>query len=142
VTYATLAGLTDRFGLDLIVQLTDRAAAPTGMVDAGVVARALADADAVIDASLAVRYRLPLDSVPAIVVDIALSIAIYKLHRFAPDPKIKDDYDQAQRDLREIAAGTKRLDVAGIAPVGSGAGGVVTTDRARPLTPETLTGFV
>ncbi|MEE2916658.1 MAG: DUF1320 domain-containing protein [Pseudomonadota bacterium] len=142
MTYATLAGLTDRFGLDLIVQLTDRAAVPTGLVDAAVMARALADADAVIDASLAVRYRLPLDSVPAIVVDIALSIAIYKLHRFAPDPKIKDDYDQALRDLREIAAGTKRLDVAGIAPVSSGAGGVVTTDRARPLTPETLTGFV
>ena len=142
MTYATLDDLADRFGIDVLLQLADRAVPPAGVVDADVVARALADTDAVIDASLAVRYRLPLASVPAIVRDLALSIAIYKLHRYAPDPKIKDDYDQALKDLREIADGRKKLDVAGIEPATSGAGGVVAIDRERPLTPESMIGFI
>lgn len=142
MTYATLAGLTDRYGEDVLLQLTDRGASATGVVDASVVARALADTDAVIDASLAVRYRLPLAAVPAIVADLALTIAIYKLHRYAADPKIKDDYQQALMDLDAIAAGRKKLDLAGVEPASSGAGGVMTIDRDRPLTPETMTGFI
>lgn len=142
MTYATLQQLTDRFGGQMLVQLTDRAAVPAGAIDQGVVDRALADTDAVIDASVSVRYRLPLDVVPAVVADIALAIAIYKLHVFATDPKIKDDYDQALRDLRDLANGTKKLDAAGVAPASSGASGVIATDRARPLTPETMHGLI
>jgi phage gp36-like protein len=140
VNYATLDALSDRLGADTLLQLADRSGA--GVVDQGVVDRALADTDAVIDASLAVRYRLPLAAVPAIVVDLALSIASYKLHRFAPDEKIKDDYDQALRDLRDIADGRKRLDLDGREPVGSGGGGVVVTDRERPLSAKSMTGFI
>lgn len=140
--YASLQGLADRYGHDLLLQVADRASPPAGVVDAGVIARAIADTDAVIDASLAVRYRLPLAAVPPLVVDLALPIAIYKLHRFAPDQKIKDDYDQALKDLKDVAAGSKRLDLAGHEPASSGGGGVVATDRARPLTPETMRGFI
>lgn len=142
MTYATLAGLTDRYGADLLLQLADRATPPAGVVDADVVGAALANADAVIDAALAVRYRLPLAAVPAIVADLAEAIAIYKLHRFSPEPKIKDEYDQALRDLRDLAEGRKKLDLAGVEPTSSGAGGVQAIDRPRPLTPETMTGFI
>lgn len=142
MTYATLAGLSDRYGADVLVQITDRATPPAGAIDQGVVDRALADTDAVIDAALAVRYRLPLATVPAMVADLALAIAIYKLHRFTPEEKIGKDYDQALKDLRELATGAKKLDVAGIEPTSSGAGGVVAIDRERPLTPETMTGFI
>ncbi len=142
MTYATLAQLTDRFGTQVLIQITDRGEVPTGTIDADVVARALADTDAVIDGYVGVRYRLPLDPAPELVTDLALAIAIYKLHVFAPDPKLKDDYDQALRTLREISTGTVRLNSAGIESPSSGAQGVQYIDRERPLTPETMTGFI
>ena len=142
MTYTTLQQLTERFGEATLIQLTDRAVPPAGAIDADVVARALADADATIDASLAVRYRLPLASVPAVIADLARTIAIYKLHVFAPDPKIERDYEQALKDLRDIADGRKKLDVAGLEPPTSGASGVVATDRPRDFSPESLAGFI
>jgi phage gp36-like protein len=142
VSYTNLDQLIKRFGAATLIQLTDRAVPPAGAIDTAVVDDALANADAVIDASLAVRYRLPLASVPAVVADLALIITIYKLHVFAADPKIERDYDQALKDLRDIADGRKKLDVAGLEPASSGAGGVVASDRPRDLTPETLHGFI
>jgi phage gp36-like protein len=142
MTYATQQQLIDRFGAQTLLQLTDRADPPLGAIDAVQVGRALTDTDAVINGYVGVRYRLPLDPVPELVTDLALSIAIYKLHVFAPDPKVKDDYDQALRTLRDISSGTVRLDAAGIASPSSGAEGVQFTDRERPLSPESMTGFI
>lgn len=140
--YTSLTALQRRFGAAMLVQLTDRADVPSGVVDTAVVDQELANTDAVINASLGVRYRLPLTDVPVAVADLALSIAIYKLHRFETDKKVKDDYDGALRDLEKYAAGTKKLDVAGIEPVGAETGGVVTADRPRDFTPDNLRGFI
>ncbi len=140
--YTTLSALVGLLGEDVLIQITDRASSPTGAVDVAIVDQAIANAGAVIDASLATRYRLPLSSVPAIVAELALAIAAYKVHRFTPEAKIKDDYDQALKDLVDIAAGRKKLDLAGIEPASSGANGVVATDRPRALTPENLHGFI
>ncbi|WP_425230205.1 gp436 family protein [Sphingomonas sp.] len=142
MTYTTLAALQNRFGAATLVQLTDRAPVPTGVVDVAVVNQELGNADAVINASLAVRYQLPLATVPVAVADLALAIAIYKLHPFDPAQKIKDDYAQALRDLKELSQGTKKLDVAGAEPATADTGGVVTSDRARDLTPDNLHGFI
>lgn len=142
MTYTTLAILTDRFGDRALVDLTDRADPATGAIDVAVIDRALADTDAVIDGYLKGRYVLPLVETPPLLVDIASSIAIYKLHRYTPDEKIKKDYDDAMRSLRDIARGDLRLDVAGAEPEGSGSSGVQATDRERPMTPENLRGFV
>ncbi|HEX8485701.1 DUF1320 domain-containing protein [Sphingomonas sp.] len=142
MTYTSLDRLARRFGSTMLVQLTDRGAVATGVVDVATIDQALADTDAVVDASLGVRYRLPLAAVPPLVADIALSIAIYKLHVVRPDEKIERDYDQALKDLRELAAGTKKLDVAGIEPTTSDLGGVVTSDRERMFTNESLRGFI
>lgn len=142
MTYVTQQQLVDRFGAQLLLQLTDRAVPPAGQIDAAVVAGAIRDAGAVIDGYLAGRYQLPLDDVPDLVRDLALSIAIYKLHPFAPDPKIQADYDGALRTLRDIATGAARLSVAGIEPGSAGTSGVQFVDRARPLTPENMRGFI
>jgi phage gp36-like protein len=142
MAYTSLQALQRRFGAAMLVQLTDRGELPTGVVDADVVAQALGDTDAVIDAALAVRYRLPLAETPAVVEDLALAIAGYKLHVHEPTEKVRRDYEQALKDLRELAIGTKKLDVAGVEPDTSGAGGVVTADRGRDLTPENLRGFI
>ncbi|PZQ20467.1 MAG: DUF1320 domain-containing protein [Sphingopyxis macrogoltabida] len=142
MTYATQAMLEKRFGVGLLVELTDRAEVPTGQIDTALVDQELANTDAVINGRVGVRYRLPLSPVPEEVTDLALAIAIYKLHRYSPNDKIVKDYELALRTLRDIADGTVKLDAAGIEPASSGAEGVQFIDRERPLTPESLRGFI
>jgi len=141
MTYATLDHLTDRYGTDLLVQLTDRAPEATGVIDADVVARALEDTDRFIDGFMG-RYVLPLVEVPGLLTDLAQSIAIWKLHRFKPDEKIEADYRDALRALRDIGSGVITLSVAGVEPQTSGGSGARITDRERPLTAENLKGFI
>ena len=142
MSYATQAELVERYGASMIIDLSDRAEPPAGAIDATVVTRALTDADAMIDGYLKGRYALPLAATPPLVKDLALAIAAYKLHRNVASDKIRQDYEDAMRALREIAAGTIRLDVAGIEPAASGSSGVRTSDRARDLTPNSMKGFV
>lgn len=143
MTYATLAQLTAKLGALVMIQLTDRGQPPTGAVVESVVDRALADTDAVIDSYLASRYALPIvGGVPAVVVDLALAIAAYKLHPFTPDKKIEDDYKDALSSLKLIATGTQRLQIAGVEPSSSGSGGVMASDRPRDLTPENMRGLI
>lgn len=140
--YATLADLSARFGDRMLVALTDRGEAATGAVDSAVVDRALAETDAVIDGYLSARYTLPVTPAPPLLTDLALAIAIWKLHIAAPDPKVEADYKEAIRTLRDIAAGVIRLTAAGVDAAEASASGVQVTDRERPLTAENLKGFI
>jgi len=143
MSYASLDDLKKRVGERMLVQLTDRAEPATGLIDAAVIADKLRDADAEIDSYLAGRYRLPIaGAVPSRLIDLASAIAIYKLHTYEPDAKIVRDYDRAIADLGKIANGAIRLEIAGAEPQTSGASGVQAVDRERPLSPESLTGFI
>lgn len=142
MSYATLDQLTKRFGERMLIQLTDRAEVPTGEIDDTIVDEQLVNTDAVIDGYLAGKYRLPLASVPPLLADLAQVIAIYKLHPFAPDPKIEKDYEQALKTLLQISQGAVRLPLAGIEPEATSGSGVITNDRERPLTEENLKGFI
>ncbi len=142
MSYTSQNQLVGRFGERLLLSLTDRATPPAGVIDGAVVAQELANTDAVIDGYLAGRYALPLGSTPPLLADLALAIAIYKLHPFEPDPKIVKDYDGAIATLGKISQGVVRLPLAGIEPESGGAAGVETIDRERPLTPESMTGFI
>ncbi len=142
MTYSSLQQLTNRYGDAMLVSLTDRAAVSTGLVDTSIVDQALADTDATVDGYLASRYTLPLVTVPPLIADLATSIAIWKLHTFAPDDKIKADFTSAMATLAAIAAGTVRIPVAGIAPAGTGGSGARVTDRERPMTADNLKGFI
>lgn len=142
MSYATLQNLINRFGTRMLIDLTDRGEVALGVIDTDAVDRALADTDAMIDGYLAARYTLPVSSTPALLVDLAQQIAIYKLHVAAADPKIEEDYKQAIRTLRDISAGAVRLSIAGIEPQGTGGSGARITDRERPLTAVNLKGFI
>ncbi|MDQ2084514.1 DUF1320 domain-containing protein [Xanthobacteraceae bacterium Astr-EGSB] len=142
MTYATQQQLVDRYGEDMLRKITDRSKPPAGAIDAAVVARALADTDAVIDGYLLGRYQLPLAATPALLADLGAAIAIYKLHGSTAAEKIADDYNAAMRTLREIAQGIVRLGVAGVEPAASGSEGVRVIDRERDLTPDNLKGFI
>lgn len=142
MTYATQADMVERFGEAALVDLTDRATPPAGAIDAAVLADALADSDAMIDGYLLGRYLLPLATTPALLKDLAKAIAIYKLHGDTVADKIRTDYQDALKTLDKIAAGTIRLNVAGVEPASSGATGVKVTDRPRDFTPDNLKGFI
>lgn len=142
MTYATQAMLVKRFGERTLIYLTDRADEPTGVMDADLIAQELGNTDAVINGYVGNRYRLPLEPVPELVIDLALVIAIYKLYVQSPEKKIKDDYDQAMGTLVDIAKGTVKLEAAGIEPASSGASGVQFIDRERPLSPESMRGLI
>lgn len=140
--YATLQQMTDRFGANLLVALTDRAVVATGAIDAAVVAKALTDASEVIDGYLAAKYQLPLATVPGMVADLCQSIAIYKLHITSPEDKIARDYQDALKTLRDIADGRLRVPVAGLDPTVTSGSGVQIVDRERPFTADKMTGFI
>lgn len=142
MTYATQAELVERFGETMLVDLTDRADPPAGAIDAGVVSDALTDTDAMIDGYLLGRYQLPLASTPTLLKDLAKAIAIYKLHRDSVSEKIRADYADALKTLKQISDGDIRLNVAGVEPTSSGATGVRVTDRPRDFTPDNLKGFI
>ncbi|WP_322895180.1 MULTISPECIES: DUF1320 domain-containing protein [unclassified Yoonia] len=142
MSYATLDQLSERYGAQLLIQLTDRAAVPTGVVDVSVVEQALTDTDAVIDGYLEGRYALPVVAVPQLLSDLAKAIAFYKLHVYEPNQKITDEYKEAMRMLREIADGRITLTIAGKAASGTGGSGARITDRERPLTEANMKGFI
>lgn len=143
MSYCTKEQLVERYGEQLLVQLTDRAEEATGEIVDDVVARAIADTSALIDGYLKTRYQLPLPSTPPLLVDLALQIAIYKLHLNIASEKISNDYRDAMKMLREIASGDLRLDVEGAEPAGSDAAGDVrTNDPPRPMTGTNMKGYV
>ncbi|MGB3165636.1 MAG: DUF1320 domain-containing protein [Alteraurantiacibacter sp.] len=142
MSYATLAQLIERFGERMLVQLTDRGEVATGTVDEALVTGVLAATDATIDGYLATRYKLPLAQMPPQLLDLALAIAIYKLHPSEPDPKIGKDYDGAMKALAQISSGVIRLPAEGVEPASGGSAGVQTIDRDRELTPESMRGLI
>lgn len=143
--YAALSDLIARYGEDELAQRTDRAAGQT--IDPAVIDRALEDAAAEIDSSLAARYALPVASVPPLLVRLACAIARYHLHDEAATQRIRDDYEDALKVLAEIRSGARLLPLAatdggGTAPAaGSAGGGVQVRAPQRVFTADLLARF-
>lgn len=140
--YTSIPALTDRFGEDVLISLTDRADLHTGVIDADVVNKAIANADAIIDGYAGVRYALPMAETPPLIATLAEDIAIYKLSVYDVDVKIKDEYDAAIAMLKSISAGSVRLPIAGVETPGSGSSGARVTDRDRTFTESGMKGFI
>ena len=137
--YATQADLETRFGSEELAQLSDRAGGT--VIEAAVVARAIADAEAEIDGYLAGRYALPLASVPAVLGRIACDIARYRLYDDRVTEAVRKRYEDAVRDLRALAAGTLQLD--GVTPPAPAASGIGVSVKApdRIFNADTLAGY-
>lgn len=142
MAYCTQTDLIDRFGEAMLIGLTDRGTYATGAIVTAVVSSALADADALIDGYIGVRYALPLAEVPPVLMPIARAIAIYLLHPSETSEKIRKDYDDALKQLRDISTGAIRLPVAGVEPDVTGGTGVQVTDRERPMEASKMEGFI
>ena len=142
MAYADLTGLTARIGEATLIELTDRADPPLGVVDTTVIDAALADTDALIDGYLAVRYALPLSASQALVVTLAESITIYKLYTISAPERVVDDYRDAIKALEKIAEGKVQLNAAGIKPASSGGSGVQSCDRTPEMTRENMGSYI
>jgi phage gp36-like protein len=110
MAYATQSDLTEQIAESELIELTDDAGA--GVVDASVVARAIADADAEIDAYCG-RYTLPFSPVPVMIRKVSVDLAIYNLFSRrlllkVDDPRQKR-YDNAIRFLRDVSKGAISL---------------------------------
>lgn len=118
MAYATRADLVDAYGLETVERLSIRPGDPDG---AGSVARALAYADALIDAQLSVRFVLPLASVPPVLRTVAEDLAIARMATTADlgTDELRRREDRARVELREIATGKMNL---GLPAIGAGAG--------------------
>ena len=140
MAYATQADLVERFGADELVQLTNRLGGQS--IDAVVLGRALADADAEIDGYLATRYTLPLASTPAVLVRLSADLARYQLCRDKVPDSVRQRYVDGVAVLKRLATGEVQL--AGIAavPAAGGAGNAVASRTAeRQFGPGQLQGY-
>ena len=141
MTYCTQADLVARYGTQMLVDLTDRGAVAAGAIDSGIIAAAIAGADAFIDGYLGL-YARPMATVPPLLTEVALAVTIWRLHVGVPGEKIALDYKDARATLEQIAKGVVQLSVAGVQQTSSGAAGVQIVDRARPFTADNMTGFI
>ncbi len=136
MAYVTTADLIARFGEEELIQLTSRGVA--GMIDADVVSRAIADAEAEIDGYLkAAGYTVPLSPVPPLLVRVASDITRYRLYEDASPEEVRRRYEDARRLLSDIQAG--RITLVDAVSAGSDAPDFITPGRI--FTHDTLADF-
>lgn len=131
MTYATLETMVERFGSDELTQRTDRTG--TGEMDAKVMDRALADADAEVNSYLAVRYALPLAGVPTVLARVAADIARYRLYDDGVPETVRKRYEDAVALLKRIANGDVKLVLDGDGQGGTGTGAGTETGGTQVL---------
>ncbi|MEW9901020.1 phage protein Gp36 family protein [Chitinivorax sp. PXF-14] len=109
MNYANQADMLAAFGVRELTMLTDRAL--SGSLDTAVLATALDEANAEVDAFLQGRYALPLASVPRLLTRICCDIARYRLcggDAQETEP-VRNRYRDAHRILEKIKDGELTL---------------------------------
>lgn len=111
MSYATIEDLIALHGGDAIDRLADRTG--NGAADTATVARALGDAAALIDGYIGLRVALPLDPVPAVVKNLSMDIAIYRLATDAGllAEDMRKRYEDAIAFLRDVSRGLATIPV-------------------------------
>lgn len=120
MAYATLQDLKTLCGDEELIQLTDRADPPSGLIDAAVTAAALTAAGHVIDGYVRAQYRLPLSAAVPMLTDLACDIARYRLYKTAATEQVQKRFDDAIKTLAAISKGLVKLPIAdgGAEPAG------------------------
>jgi phage gp36-like protein len=137
--YADVAAMVVRFGNDEMVRIsnhTDRSA--TAIADE-VVWRAIDDASAEADGYLH-RYKLPLATVPRVLLNVVCDIARYRLYDNRATDQVTRRYEDAVKLLKSISTGVVGLGLdAAQAPVTTdSAAGPMVTGGGRVFSAELL----
>lgn len=109
MTYATEQEFTDAFGEQLTIELTNLEDPSATTINTDVFDRVATDSDSLINSYLAGRYPLPLSTIPGVIRTIALDIYRYKLGHNAMEEDVRQRYEDALRQLRDIAQGVMNL---------------------------------
>lgn len=108
--YCSQTDLLERINQATLISLSNDEDSPTE-VDASVVARAIADADAEIDGYVGTRHTVPLSPVPDLVRKMSVELAIYHLYsrRMGAPEEWRKRYEDNVRLLRDVSAGKVSL---------------------------------
>ena len=110
--FCTQDDILEQLDEAVLIQLTDDA--DVGMVDADMVTRAIADADAVIDSYVGTRFEVPMSPVPDVIRGHSVRLAICNLYarrRGVPDDR-KERCKEAIAFLKDVSAGKAILGAA------------------------------
>lgn len=111
MSYTTKQEMIDEFGESELVQLTDLADPPAGVIDDTRLTQALEAADVTIDGYLAGRYALPFAAPPAILGQLARDLARHRLYKDHPSEEVANRHDKAIKFLVLTASGKVSLGV-------------------------------
>lgn len=141
--YAIKADILEQLSESDLIGLTDDAGA--GTVDDSVVDRAIADADATIDAYCQGRYSVPFVAPLAPMIrSLSVDLAIYNLYSRRPVAEVpevrKDRRKEAIAFLNKVAEAKISLGAASPAPVNSGQA-VLVGGGARLFTRDSMQGL-
>lgn len=108
--YASYSSLVKQHGEDEVVRSADRDG--DGVADVDVVDQALVDADGIINSRIGVKYKLPLQIVPPVLIAYAGDIALYKMSgatsTYTEEKRTR--YEDAIKWLDQLAKGLAVLD--------------------------------
>ena len=141
MAYSTKSDILEQLDEAILIQLTDDDS--IGAVDDDKVTRAIADADATIDAYCQGRYSIPLDPVPGKIRQICVDLDIYNLYSRRGDaaPEIrKDRHKEAIRFLEKVSEGKISLGASTPAPETTG-NSVDINQNDRIFTRDEMSGF-
>ncbi len=134
--YATLEDLLERVDKNVLIALTDDQG--VGQVDTGVVARAIADAQAVIDAQCQDMYKVPFAPVPDLVRMYAVDLAVYNLYSRRGHVEMPDVIGTRQKQvlayLQQVRKGAASMGAAPDAATGTESHGALVSGNERIFT--------
>ena len=141
MAYSAKSDILEQLDEAILIQLTDDDG--IGAVDDDKVTRAIADADATIDAYCQGRYSIPLDPVPDKMRQISVDLAVYNLYSrrgdAAPETR-KDRHKEAIRFLEKVSEG--KISLGSSTPSPETTGNSVDIDQNdRIFTRDKMSGF-
>jgi len=142
MAYSTKIDIFNQVESEVLIQLTDDE--NTGLVGEAVVTRAIADADATIDAYCQGRYNVPLSPVPEKIRQVSVDIAIYNLYSRRMDtmPEVRSErHKEAIRFLEKVSDGKIFIGADSPAPTNTSDRADITTDNQRIFTRNKMSGF-
>ncbi len=131
--YATVADLQAVLGEPRLVQLTDLARPPVGLVDEAVAERALEDASAEIDGYLVGRYTLPLEPAPAVLRVHCCTLAHSRLLGSVATEVDREEAKAARKYLADVARGDVSLVAPSAVPPVAGVGAVLSNPGSKVM---------
>ncbi len=140
--YSTYADLIKKHDEQYLIQLSDDNG--DSVADTAVIDEAIAQADAEINARVALRYTVPLDPVPPLATSLSAILAIGNLysHRGMPKPDaVKDDVKAAIALLDRIGTGKATWGESTPPPPDTTTLDVRISSRTRTFDRTTMRGF-